>query len=111
MILIPSSSNLVALMLYEDDKIVATIKALLSIDPTFARMANKENLTPLEIAKKSGHNLDDASWNKIIGEITLPYFSQGEITDLEHNIESNLMEGGSSKNRLIAGLVTGIRGM
>jgi len=79
-----------------NDKIVATIKVLLSINPDFVQMTNRENLTPLDIAIKSGH-----SWNEIMGvcdEISTTPTCQVEtisnnerslLCDLETTVENN----------------------
>jgi len=93
-----------------DDKHVAILKALLSINPQHAQRRNQGDLTPLDIAIKAGHCWDENSWNEITdvrGEITTISTSEVEIKSnpkisipdsLEISVEStNLTRPGVSE--------------
>jgi len=49
------------------DKIIGTIRALLLIKPQYANTRNQRDMTPLDIAIKSGHDWDEGIWDEIIG--------------------------------------------
>jgi len=49
-----------------EDKIIGTIRALLSIKPQYANTRNQRDMAPLNIAIESGHNWDEEIWDEII---------------------------------------------
>jgi len=63
-----------------DDKMIGTIRALLSIKPQYANEHNQRDMTPLNIAIKSRHNWDEEIWDEIIG-------GKDKITTLSRKVE------------------------
>jgi len=63
-----------------DDKMIGTIRALLSIKPQYANEHNQRDMTPLNIAIKSRHNWDEEIWDEIIG-------GKDKITTLSRRVE------------------------
>jgi len=63
-----------------DDKMIGTIRALLSIKPQYANEHNQRDMTPLNIAIKSRHNWDEEIWDEIIG-------GKDKITTLSPKVE------------------------
>jgi len=63
-----------------DDKMIGTIRALLSIKPQYANERNQRDMTPFNIAIKSRHNWDEEIWDEIIG-------GKDKITTLSRKVE------------------------